>query len=120
MKGIPASPRAFRHAVPSRRETHPRAFTLIEILVVIGIIAILIILLMPALFNARRVARAAVCRSNLRQLATSGASYSIDFKGYIYMFSWTPQYIPTSYPDLIPPGGVFGNHAHAIQAAEIS
>jgi prepilin-type N-terminal cleavage/methylation domain-containing protein len=95
------------------------AFSLIELLVVIGVIALLISILLPTLSNARRAARTAACRSNLKQLATAGATYAIDFSGYIYMFSWTPRYIPTQFPDLVPPGGVFANHAHAIQATEI-
>ncbi len=105
---------------PDTARGQPRpAFTLIELLVVIAIIAVLIALLLPALIGARKAARASVCRSNLRQLGIAGGGYALDFKGLIPMFSWTPRHIPTTYPDLVPPGGVFASTAFAIQATEL-
>ena len=52
------------------------AFTLVELLVVIGIIGVLTALLMPALSSARRAANTTQCASNLRQLATGWQMYA--------------------------------------------
>src|SRR5688500_5349081 len=59
------------------------AFTLVELLVVIGIIALLIGILMPVLGRARRAAYDAQCLSNLKQLSTAMIMYANENKGYM-------------------------------------
>ena len=70
-----------------------KAFTLVELLVVIGIIAMLISILLPALNKARAAAQATMCASNLRQIGTSLAFYTQEFKGALPPGRWgLPEY----------------------------
>jgi prepilin-type N-terminal cleavage/methylation domain-containing protein len=61
---------------------HRSAFTLVELLVVIGIIAILIAILMPALGRARDQARGVQCSSNMRQMMMGVHMFAADHKGH--------------------------------------
>lgn len=67
------SPRA---STPRRSQ---RGFTLIELLVVIGLIALLIGILLPAIGASREASRGSVCASNARQLQMANDLYASDF-----------------------------------------
>ncbi|MBI1369158.1 MAG: prepilin-type N-terminal cleavage/methylation domain-containing protein [Planctomycetes bacterium] len=83
----------------------PRAFSLIELLVVTVIIAVLAAILVPALKRARFVARETVCASNDRQMVVAMLRYAADFQGWyptipinasIGLNPWgcNPQFLP--------------------------
>lgn len=73
-----------------------KAFTIIELLVVISIISLLIAILLPALVKAREAARAALCMTNLRQVGQSLAMYSSEL-------------------DAIPPGETYTSSGSVIK-----
>ena len=58
------------------------AFTLVELLVIIGIVGLLLALLVPALSVASRAARAAGCVSQLREIGNGIATRAVDSDGY--------------------------------------
>lgn len=59
------------------------AFTLVELLVVISIIAILLSMLMPALSRAREAAKTIVCSSRLQQTGLAFAGYAHEYNNYV-------------------------------------
>ena len=59
-----------------------RAFSLVELLVVLAIISLLTAILLPVLATARSQARQTVCVSNLRQIGQGFAMYQQDYDGY--------------------------------------
>jgi prepilin-type N-terminal cleavage/methylation domain-containing protein/prepilin-type processing-associated H-X9-DG protein len=90
--------------------SRPRAFTLLELMFVVGIIGILIALLLPAIQSAREQARRAQCSNNLVQLGIAMGNYAsthsvlppgvVNDKGPIvnqsvgYHHAWTVQILP--------------------------
>jgi Tfp pilus assembly protein PilE len=81
----------------SRRATG--AFTLVELLVVIGVIAVLIGLLLPVLAKARAQANRAVCLSNIRQLGAAILMYCNDNQGHFPTCAYAAGLAYAYYPD---------------------
>jgi prepilin-type processing-associated H-X9-DG protein/prepilin-type N-terminal cleavage/methylation domain-containing protein len=73
-----------------------RAFTLVELLVVIGIIAVIVSLLLPAVSSVRQSAVSTACLSNLRQMAAAATDYAMRNGGSYPPAQWRD---PPNSPD---------------------
>jgi prepilin-type processing-associated H-X9-DG protein/prepilin-type N-terminal cleavage/methylation domain-containing protein len=85
-----------------------RAFSLVELLVVIGIIAVLIGILLPALASARAAAKTTACLSNLRQISTLFQIYAANNQQSYPPAYWTigSTTVSWDFTTSTPPGQV--------------
>jgi len=79
----------------SKRLSNRKGFTLVELLVVIGIIALLISILLPSLNRARETANRVKCGSNLRQVGQAILLYANENKGNYPRTTYTPAAVTT-------------------------
>jgi prepilin-type N-terminal cleavage/methylation domain-containing protein/prepilin-type processing-associated H-X9-DG protein len=80
-----------------------RAFTLVELLVVIGIIALLVAILLPALNKARQQALLVNCAANLKSIGQAAYTYTVESKGFVPRddFDGKENFWPTVYSRLM-------------------
>src|SRR5947209_2138257 len=94
---------------PAIRTVRRHGFTLVELLVVIGIIALLISILLPSLSRARESANQIKCANNLRQIGMAIITYANDNKGRLL-----PSCVQPTPPSTIYPQGLFWSN-HLVQ-----
>ena len=103
-----------QHACPPRCTRPRRGFTLVELLVTVGIIALLIGVLMPALAGARRQARTVACKAQLQQVGHAFSMYLQESKGKYPKGPALPSVNPNGYPPLFDTLGRYVSDVQAV------
>jgi prepilin-type N-terminal cleavage/methylation domain-containing protein len=92
-----------------RHRAHSRAFTLIELLIVVAIIAILAAIAVPNFLEAQTRSRVARVKTDMRSMRTALECYRLDYNHYIPDLTWTSDYrtfaaltTPVAYMTSIP------------------
>jgi prepilin-type N-terminal cleavage/methylation domain-containing protein/prepilin-type processing-associated H-X9-DG protein len=88
-----------------------RGFSLTELLIVIGLIAVLISLLLPVLGKARAAGQTAACLSTIRQMNTAWMVYSTESRGRFMDYNWNTPSTPNISWDGYWPGILHANGA---------
>ncbi len=95
-----------------------QAFTLVELLLVVAIVALLISILLPALNKAKGVVNGVVCGSHLRQISLAMFTYSNDHDDRIPYAAWrAPDNINFTWDDLLGQSGYDGRFLSQSQVA---
>src|ERR1051325_1350647 len=96
------------HTPPNDAPGRARAFTLVELLVVVAVIVVLLSLLAPALDKAVYQAELTVCGTHLHDIAVGVHQYTFQFKrqypyrnGVQTQGSWTPQMLAATQSDSV-------------------
>ena len=118
-----------QHFISSRRSNHAagsaRAFTVVELLVVVGIIALLVALVLVGFRKAKLLARTMSCQSNQRQISLAQSSYATDNGGAYASnrtspdgsFSYTLSNTCGSFPILVNKGNTNADSYHSWTAS---
>ena len=89
-------------------KTTSRAFTLIELMIVIAIISILAAILIPNFIHARSESQTSACEMNEKMLATAEEEYSVDNGGlYVALSTLTTPYLLSLPTDPVKKGNVY-------------